>query len=199
MFGNRYAYFPMMGLAASVLGFGFGLHAPGNLAPLLHRTAPVLLPAVVGIAALFTAGEASLWRDEPTLFGADLRSDPQDARALYHYGHAIVGRDGCVEALPYFESATRYEPGYGRAWHNTAGCLVNLGRYREALPAALTAWKLQPNEAGAAYNLAVVELATGHPEQGVDLLQAALRIDPQHAGARRLAEKLTPPAAPSSP
>jgi len=199
MYGNRYAYFPMMGLAASLLGVGLGLHLPGRLAALLPRIAPVLLPAVVGLAALFTAGEASLWRDEPTLFGADLRSDPQDARALYHYGHAIVGRDGCAEALPYFESATRNEPSYGRAWHNAAGCLVNLGRYREALPAALTAWKLQPNDAGAAYNLAVVELATGHPEQGVSLLQAALHIDPQHAGARRLAEQLATPVAPSSP
>jgi len=59
--------------------------------------------------------------------------------------------------------------------------------------------QLQPNDAGAAYNLAVVELATGHPEQGVSLLQAALHIDPQHAGARRLAEQLATPVAPSSP
>jgi hypothetical protein len=199
MYGNRYAYFPMMGLAASLLGLGLGLRVSGRLAQLLHRTAPALLPALVGLAALFTAGEASLWRDELTLFGADLRSDPQDARALYHYGHAIVGRDGCGEALPYFESATRYEPGYGRAWHNTAGCLINLGRYRDALPAAQTAWKLQPNDAGAAYNLAVVELATGHSEQVALLLQAALHIDPQHAGARHLVEKLATPAAPPSP
>ncbi len=195
MYGNRYAYFPMMGLFVAAASACRPLAALVSVRPwrALRAVPPVSLLAL----APFTAAEASLWRDEVTLFGADVKRDPDDPRALYHYGHAVQVREGCAAALPFFARATERDPTYGRAWHNVAGCLVDLRRYGEALPAAETAHRLQPGDAGAAYNLAVARLATGDPDGGRALLEEALSLDPRHAGARRLLALLPVPVAPS--
>jgi protein O-mannosyl-transferase len=190
MYGNRYAYFPLYGLACMFAGLLSPLERYWPL-PAVRRWR-ILAPMFLGVATLFTSAEASLWRDEMTLFGAALEHDPFDPNALYHYGSAVVeSDDGCAAALPYFEAAASRNPTQARAWHNIAGCLIRLQRTAEALPAALMAFKLQPTDAGAAYNLAVVRLATGQRGTAEELLDLAVRLDPRHPAARQMRAQLS--------
>lgn len=184
MYGNRYAYFPMMGLATAFAA----LVAPHVriLSSAPWRPLRWVAPVGILVATLLTGTEAAVWRDEVTLFGADVRRNPDDPKALQHFGNALLAQQGCGPALPYFARAVHQDPACGGAWHNIAGCLINLGRHRDALKPALMAHKLQPEDAGAAYNLAVVDLALGHRLEGMALLESALRMRPNHTGARQL-------------
>lgn len=199
MYGNRYAYFPMLGLATLVAAL---------LDPRVHQPAffrwrqlRYAMPAAALVLALVTFTQSGLWQDEFTLFGADVDRDPTDAKALSHYATALVERSGCPAALPYFAKAVRRDRTDGKSWHNIAGCLINAQRFSEALGPATLAEELQPNDAGAAYNLGLVNLTLGRQSDGVRLLEKALRLRPDHDGARRLLDdvrKLTDshPAAP---
>jgi hypothetical protein len=196
MFGNRYAYFPMMGLGAALLALGapLALRRETRVLHILRFVSPLVPFAVVPFTALY----AQRWQDELTLFGADLERNPDDSRALYHYGHAVrMEGGGCEAALPFFARSAEKEPGYARAWHNVAGCLVDLRRYGDAVEPAETAYRLQPEDSGAAYNLAVARLGTGDAIAARALLAHAVSLDPHHAGARRLLAQVS--GTPESP
>jgi hypothetical protein len=161
MFGNRYAYLPLVGFALLVGLLVQRLEA--------HRLASVvgwaLMPGAM-ILGLATAGEASLWVSSLSLFGADVDRAPNDPHSLYHFGHAVFRRQGCGAALPFYERAVTADPGYQRAWHNVAGCLINERRFEEAIPAAERALELAPNEPRAEYNLGTALVNAGRIAEG---------------------------------
>jgi Tfp pilus assembly protein PilF len=145
------------------------------------------------IPALRSADIAGDWRDDVSLYGADVARNPNDGRALYHYGYAIYRRGGCPQALPWFGRAARYAPGYPRTWHNLAGCLLNVGRPAEALGPARRAVALDPDNPDNHFNLGLALASTGHPNEAIASLRRALALAPGHAPARRLLGSLTTP------
>ena len=183
MYGNRYGYFPMLGLATMVVAI------VGPAIQSRWRRVGYLLLAATVVLALITFTQSGLWRDEATLFGADVDRDPTDPKALSHYATALIARSGCSAALPYFGEAIHQDSADGRSWHNIAGCLINSRRFSDALGPATMAEKLQPDDAGAAYNLGLVDLALGRRSDGVRLLRKALRLNPTHGDARRLLDE----------
>lgn len=151
MFANRYAYLPSIGFALLIGGAIAALER--YLAQREdHRVLALVAygPALAAlILALSTAGEASQWASGVALFGADVDRAPDDPHALYHFGHAVWRRQGCREALPFYERAVIADPRYQRAWHNIAGCLINERRYDEAVRAGEHALALAPDDARA--------------------------------------------------
>lgn len=187
---NRYAYFPMIGVvlsAASALELSRDavrrVTARASLLPWVLRGAAVLL--LLGAVAV-TRMEASTWRDNLSLYGADVERDPTNGVALYHLGHAVFERRGCAEAIPIYAQAAQHAPDYSRSWKNWAGCLVTLGRFSEALFPAERAVALSPSDAGARFNLAASLIGTGRRQLGIEALKHTLRLDPGHAQARRI-------------
>jgi len=187
--GNRYAYFAGLGLAATI---AFLLPAVAKRLPrVAPRFAAAVTAVLVVLLALRTSIDASLWRDGPTLFGADVARNPDDSRAHYHLGVELVARGGCTEALPQFTRAAELEPTYARAWHNVAGCLIQLRRPREALESAERDVALEPANPRAHYNDAVARLASGDRPGGLASLGTALALDPSYRQAAALRDKVT--------
>jgi tetratricopeptide (TPR) repeat protein len=185
MFGNRYGYFPAMGLAVALAA---GLDAISvRAATSLARLRPVLAGAAVLLVLVLgiqTAAEASVWKDAESLFGADVERAPGDARALYHYAHAVTRKRGCAAAIPFYARAVEAEPTYGRAWHNLAGCLINEKRWPAAAGAATTALTLAPDDPRAEYNLGIALLNAGRIPEGTSHLRRALELRPDYPAAR---------------
>jgi protein O-mannosyl-transferase len=185
MFGNRYAYFPLVGFCL-VLGAGLRSLAIVVDARLPRLRGPLLGAAgvLVVLMTLQTAVEASHWRDEITLFGADVDAAPDDPRSLYHLATAVGHRSGCGAAVPLYEHAVATDPGYQRAWHNLAGCLIDERRWPDAVLAGQRALDLGPDGARDEFNLGIALMGAGRQEDGVRHLERANRLDPSYAPAR---------------
>lgn len=187
--GNRYAYFAGLGLAAT---FAFLLPAVAKrLPPQAPTFATGVTAVLLVLLSLRTSIDASLWRDGVTLFGADVARNPDDSRAHYHLGVELLAHGGCVDALPHFTRSTQLEPTYARAWHNVAGCLIQLRRSRDALEPAERDVALEPMNPRAQYNDAVALFASGNPAAGLRSLSTALTLDPDYRQAQLLRDKMT--------
>ena len=181
MWGNRYAYVPMLGL------FVTGAH----LVP-ARRASAWVCGAAIAICAAITALNARRFHDELALFGGDVAVAPDDARALYHYGTAVHAKSGCPAAMTYFERATESDPTYARAFRNVAGCALNLRRFDVAERAARTGATLEPENAVHAYHLGAALAARGAVDEARASLSRALALDPSYQPARRLLAQLGP-------
>ncbi|MET0388595.1 MAG: hypothetical protein ABW321_21670 [Polyangiales bacterium] len=181
LYGNRYGYCALLGLAISMAALSTRLPA---LAPHQARIAWGLYAALLTITALRTGIDAARWRDNETLYSADVARDPRDGYALYHLATAVLTKHGCESALPLFVHATELAPRYERPYHNVTGCLINLGRPAEARPFAERSVALAPHNARAHYNLAVTLAARDERAEAALHLQTALRLEPGFAPAQ---------------
>jgi 4-amino-4-deoxy-L-arabinose transferase-like glycosyltransferase len=189
MYGNRYAYCALFGLAACAAGLCLRLSAAVTHARLRAAARPAALVLALS-CALHTATEAAHWRDNRTLFAADVLREPNNGYAAYHLGTAVQAADGCKAALPMFIRATELAPRYERPWHNASGCLINLGRAAAALPFAQRSVELAPHNPRSRYNLALAELASGDRAGALTQLERALRLDPAYSAASRTLAEL---------
>ncbi len=182
VYGNRYAYFPLMGLlvVGAAAADGLGLHAR----PALRRLVLLAATLVVVVASARTAAEARAWHDDLSL--SSHRLDPEDGFALQAHSSVILRRYGCQAALPELDRAVELAPQLGQAWHNLAGCLLTTGRFDKAVVAATRALALQPNDPGAEYNLGAALVFAGHISRGIAHLETAARLSPGHVLTARL-------------
>jgi hypothetical protein len=188
LWGNRYGYFPLMGLVVA----GCGL-VEAMLDLNSRRTAGAALAVVglvVGYEVLATRAAAQLWRDDLTLYTDSVERQPEDGRALYHLAHATRRRDGCGVAVALFARAAQLDPDYPRSWRNLAGCLLNLGRPDAAVEPATRAIALEPGVASHHYNLGAALAGAGLLDRAIDELETALRLSPDHALARDLLDQV---------
>ena len=182
LYGNRYAYCALFGLVLCGVSVLARLRFPSARSASWVQAGAVVL----GIACAWkTSVAASAWRDNRTLYLADVMRAPDNGPAYYHLGTAVLSAEGCSAALPLFVRATQLAPRYERAFHNAAGCLINLGKPAEALPFAKRAVQLSPFDPRARHNLALSELARGRTRAAREQLQIALRLDPHHAQAEQ--------------
>lgn len=188
MWGNRYAYVPMIGLfvaGAEVVDARLRERRPSRA----HVGAWVTGAALV-VFALLTGFRARRFRSELLLFGADVAAAPDDPRALYHYGTAVHARGGCSESMPYFVRAAEREPSFARALRNVAGCALNLRQFDVAERAARAALGLEPDSAVHAYHLGAALAARGAVDEARAALTLAIEKDPSYAPARKLLSQL---------
>lgn len=188
LWGNRYGYFPLMGLSL-MLGAGLsGLERQGSA--LVRQTARVAVAGCALLALLLTRQAAADFQSDLALYGASVEAAPDDGRALYHLAHAVRTRQGCAGAIGLLARAVELDPGYARAQRNLAGCLLDLGQPRAALAPARRAVELEPGVAAHRYNLGAALLHAGQRERGLAELQRALALDPRHGPTRRLLASL---------
>jgi tetratricopeptide (TPR) repeat protein len=195
-YANRYAYFPWVGL---VLALAAGLDRLDDALPSdAARRAVALAVALLALVLAFrTSDFAAAWRDEASLFGADVERYPSDGRALFHFAVDEQRRKGCAPALPLFVRATQLAPDYVRAWHNVAGCLLRLGKYADAIEPARRAAELDPANPRRHYNLGLALAGAGDATGARASFERALAVDPAFLPARKsLDEMALKPAVP---
>ena len=103
-----------------------------------------------------------------------LKIDPGNLEALTLRGELVRGQYGLVAALPWFESALRYDAYYHPALIEYAATLGEAGRYTDMLSATRRALDARPGSPQALYLLAVLAGRAGK----YDLARAML----QHIG-----------------
>jgi tetratricopeptide (TPR) repeat protein len=191
IWGNRYGYFPLMGLTL-VLAAGLSLNESVR-SGLVRGGVRIVVAASALMALLLTRQAAANFRDDLALYAASAEASPDDGRALYHLAHAVRKRRGCAGATALLARAVELEPGYARAQRNLAGCLLELGQPRRALAPARRAVELEPRVASHHYNLGAALLGSGQRGPALRELERALELEPGHALARRLVASLSEP------
>jgi hypothetical protein len=174
-------YLPTVGLA---LGLGFSLDT--LLGWRGHRAVVAL---VAGTIALWLTGlavvcrmQASVWRDEETLFGYLYRLHPTQLEAAREYAD-LLGRTGRTEAsdrlwLDYYARALRANPGKMAARHHLMRFLLRRGSVAEAR--RLLDGTPQSTQGSMAYLEARLEWAmTVHDwPAALTAVEAIMRMDP---------------------
>jgi tetratricopeptide (TPR) repeat protein len=191
IWGNRYGYFPLMGLTL-VLAAGLSLNESVRSGVVRGGVRLVVVASAL-MALLLTRQAAANFRDDLTLYGASVDAAPEDGRALYHLAHAVRKRRGCSGAVELLARAVELDPGYARAQRNLAGCLLELGQPRRALAPARRAVELEPRVASHHYNLGAALLGSGQRGPALAELERALELEPDHALARGLRARLVEP------
>jgi Flp pilus assembly protein TadD len=180
-------YLPMFGfaLAASHLLSRF---APGRPVWALALSASVI--AALGAATVL---RNQTWRDEVTLWEDVVAKSPQDHRAHYHLGGALVAAGRYPEADLHFSETLRLRPDFSAA-HNGLGMSLEargeidraIFHYSEALRIGehlRAGGGVVPDEAVVRVNLALALGRRGRTDEAVEHFTEALRIHPDYAKA----------------
>ncbi len=146
------------------------------------RMAAVLLAGLFGV---LTWRQASVYRDNVTLYEATLRKNPDAWLAQHNLAVILLDSGRPDAALPHIERTLALRPDYPEALSNLGNCLRLLGRPGEALVPLERAIQLQPRYAEAHNNLGVALMALGRAEEGRARFETAVRLQPDYATAHR--------------
>jgi len=181
--GNRYGYFPLLGLLFALGALVDDLRARAR--PALRSVVSVAVFVPILIEAPVSSGMASLWTSDIDLFGADFVENPDDPQTLYFLGSALERRGGCAAALGYFEKAAENAPDMARASQSLTACLVRVGKGAQAIAPAQNALRLAPSGANL-YNLALALEQAGRLEEAATVARRAVQVAPANAAFQEL-------------
>lgn len=133
---------------------------------------------------LKTAG--ALIEDDPDeafrLCNEHLRTNPEDAGALFIVGVINARAERYSIALPVFKLCTEIAPAREEAWNNLGMCYQECGKWQEARAAFKRAHEIKP-KASVLANLAVTYLTQADYSKAKALCRKALEMEPGHSGA----------------
>jgi tetratricopeptide (TPR) repeat protein len=180
---DHFAYLATLGIlvpAASVAAVGAAKLWPG-------RTGGAALPAILVTAlGVATWRQASVYRDEETLYRATLARNPEAWLAHNNLGNILFQTPGRrAEAMAHFEAALRANPDYWEAHLSLGNALLEMpGRLNGAIAEYETAVRLAPGFERPHTNLGNALLQAGRTEEAIAQFETALRIQPASAAAR---------------
>jgi Flp pilus assembly protein TadD len=186
--GDRYAYFPAMGLCVLAVALAAELadRTPSSWTARAGTTALVL--ATLGVAAQGARTVVRLrdWKDETTLFRAALAADPNDFFALYYLGHLAAERGELSEGERLLQQSLALEPDQYRA-HN-ALCFVYLNRNELELAEAecKASLRMRGTDPRTWVNLASAYVRLARWDAGLDASTRATELKPLYAEAHYL-------------
>jgi Flp pilus assembly protein TadD len=182
----------------------FGILAPTSIMPgrvqmiVEHRMylplAAVITLAVVGLhrlvgrRAFFAAAVLAVVLGGLTIRrNADYRSalsiwtdtaakSPDNARALYGLGGALLQSGRPAEAIPYYERALQLDPNLPD--YSLGNALLKVGRAADAIPIYERALRLNPNLADVCSDLAGALADVGRVPEAIQHYERALRLNP---------------------
>jgi hypothetical protein len=137
--GERFLFMPTFGI---VLAVGALLGTAGNTT--LRKVGVVATGLFVIAGSVISVARTSAWRNNETLFFADITVSPKSAKLNGACGGTYLtnalksgSADSAVtlaqQAVPYLSRAIELHPTYGVCYYNRGTCYVILGKYREAV------------------------------------------------------------------
>ena len=142
-----------------------------------------LVVIVVGALMALTYAQASLYRDEITLWQATIDQNPQSWTANYWVGKILFDEGQSARAIEPLERAVQINPRDPEAQCMLSSALLNERRPMEAIAHSQEAVRMKPDYPEAHYNLGSGLLLVGRPQEGVASLQEALRLRPDYIEA----------------
>jgi cytochrome c-type biogenesis protein CcmH/NrfG len=179
---------------------GFCLALVFALSRLLQRAAARAALRPVGIAAVvlvlvvlggLTVRRNQDWRDEATLFAADVVKAPHSARALHYHGRQLALRARSMqhptslveEAEALFKRSVGIVPEYYDAWHSLGMLYARQRRFDRAIAAYRRGLDRAPEKHVIHLNLALAHYLKGDYAAARPLFERVLARDPGNANA----------------
>ena len=106
-----------------------------------------------------------------------LRLDPEDYKALLHYGNILFALNRYPEAKDVYLKVSAHDPREGRAWNNLGAAYEALKDYKRAYRAYLTARRLDAGDKRSLQNLILLELRAGLLEKAAKKIALLEIID----------------------
>jgi len=182
--GDRYAYFPLMGLCLVVAA---GLDALRERSSQWPRAVPVGVSCVLlaGIAACARTSRQRVgeWRDEDTLFRATLAREPDNYYALYSLGARAAQDRHWDEARDLLDRSLAIEPRSFRTHDALCFLDLNVGRLREAEAECKESLSLHAGNPRAWVNLASTYVRARAWPACIDAATQAVEVKPHYAEA----------------
>jgi tetratricopeptide (TPR) repeat protein len=159
------------------------------MADLIEQRLERLWPAfaLTGLGALFSLADARRYRDDASLWAAEVRAQPACREGHFYLGEVARAANDWHAAALHYERAAHPTPGFlayadeRAAFENLGAVELARGRWREARAAfseALERTSLPEQRRRTLYNLALVALRSAEPSEAVRLLD--LEADASH-------------------
>jgi len=123
------------------------------------------------------------YNSEVTIWQDTVEKRPNNPRARYSLGHALVRLGRVPEAMEQYEQALRLKPGYAEAHNNLGAALMGQGRLPEAIGHYEQALRIKADDAEAHNNLGAALMEQGRLPEAIGHYEQALRIKPDFAEA----------------
>lgn len=105
--------------------------------------------------------------EETAIFGAALRANPEDARALYYLGNWLYDRRRHAEAIRHWKQSAKNDPNYSVVWRNLGmGYFNALKQPAKARNAYQRAFRANPHDARLLYERDQLAKRLGTPPRG---------------------------------
>ncbi len=178
---ERFLYLPSAGWALAV---GAAVAAAQGMAPALRRATAAALLASVALLASRSTARIPDWRDERSLFGAEVERLPGAATA--HLGLAdALARDGeTALAERHYEEAISLAPGNLFARYNYGNLLLAKGDFAGAERAYREALAIVPGHGNSRMNLGIALARQGRLGEAIDAFERAVEAMPSSTEAR---------------
>jgi Tfp pilus assembly protein PilF len=179
---DRYFYLPAVGLSIATAGLLTAIAALRRQSPRPGLRAAIVAAGIValGALALRTRRQQRIWRDDVSVFGAAVASDPHSQRALIGLATAQLRRGQTLAALEAAERAValgdapRAREVRGLVWLAEG----DAGRARGDLQVALAGAR-DGHRGQVLNNLALAEIALGEIVSAEAHLRAAIELAPR--------------------
>lgn len=168
-------YLPLAAIVALFVGTVRRFAGPAAL--------PVLL-LVAGAFAWLTVSRNAVYRDELSLWQANVADYPGSARAHNNLARLLQIRGHLDAAELEYARAVELDPEYVLAHYNWGVALLQRGRLAEAIQQLTDAVSRAPRFADARLNLGVALLRAGRTQEAASELQTAIELQPEAVDAR---------------
>ena len=176
---DRFQYLASIGiialLAAGVEWAACRLSVPGR-----RRLRAVVL-AWLAILGILTWRQATLFKDEETLFRENVARNPNAWGAMINLGRVLAERGSFYEALDCYDQALATNPNDARAYANRGAALHCLGRVDEAIECYKEALRLWPGVSNVRQNLGAAYLQKGQAQAAIQCYAEAAQLQPNNA------------------
>ena len=142
----------------------------------------VLLGVAVALGTLTMVRNRD-YRSAIALWADTVAKRPENPRAHFNHGVALLDLKRPADAVAAFERAIRLKPLDTKAHNSLGNALLELGRVAEAVKSYAEAVRLEPAYARAWYNYGTALQRQGGTEAAIACFERALRLDPNMADA----------------
>jgi Tfp pilus assembly protein PilF len=156
---------------------------------LFDRQQGVMLGCVAGGSVTVLLTFLSIQRNQDynspvTIWQGTVEKYPNNSRAHYNLGAALLQNGELQDAIGHLEQAVRIQPDFADA-HNSAGvALEQAGRVQEAIGHYERALQIRPDFADAHNNLGIALMRQGSLAEAIGQYEQALRIQPDYVRAQ---------------
>ena len=164
-------------LAAVITLAVMGLHS------LIGRRGIVAATVLALVFGTLTICRNADYRSALSIWTETAAKWPDNARAHYGVGDALLRAGRAAEAIPCFERALRINPNQADVCSDFGNALADVGRVPEAIQYYEQALRLKPNHPGAHNNLGAVLYAAGRMPEAIQHYEQALQAKPDYTEA----------------